>query len=87
MVDLRLVPDQRFKITSLWAFVADDPEQGEGLVAYSSSEMGGAVLPAIGADQTRVEDLLPMMSDLAKQVSFPITLVQFTVREDIEVVK
>jgi hypothetical protein len=72
-----------FKITSIHAYVAVDPEDGdEGIMAFSS---GLGMLPMIAADKTRLDELRPTAEMLAKQGGIEVRLVRFDVCTVVEV--
>lgn len=72
-----------YKITELYAFVADHDGNGdEGII---SIEIGGIAMPLIGADKTRVE----LLRHYAKQATAmdgtkAVKLVKFSHREELE---
>lgn len=68
-------------IKELWAFISD--EDGEGVAAFLGPD--GIWMPMVAADQTRVDSLRPMASELAKRSGVSVTLAKFSIREDVEV--
>jgi len=54
-----------FKIERLYAFIATDPEDGdEGVMAFSTQD--GLMLPMIGADMDRVDQLRSIADGISK---------------------
>lgn len=74
-----------FKITTLHAFIATEPDGTEGIVGALLPN--GTWSPFIGADQARVESLRPVAQEIQKRAGCPMVLAKFSVREDIEEVK
>lgn len=72
--------EKGFKITSLKAFLAEDQDGTEGVVAQFIPGMG--MMPFVGADDARIESLRPFVKKMADKVK--IKLVKFSVREDLE---
>lgn len=78
--------DSHFRIEKITAFTAVDPlDDAEGLVGFKMPT--GDWMPMVGADEKRVEDLRGNAQEIANVTGKPITLVQFSVREDIETIK
>jgi hypothetical protein len=72
-----------FKIESIWAFLATHPDdQDEGIVALMTPN--GGAMPAIAADQERLDLLRPRMRQLAEAMPNRIKLVRFDHRTDME---
>lgn len=70
-------------ILELYAFVAADG-LGEGLVAFNQ---GNTMYPMVGADAALVEDLKVFARNIAGATGRKITLVKFTQRTEMEVIK
>jgi hypothetical protein len=71
-------------VTELYAFVAvdgDDPED-EGIMAFAG--MNGMMIPMIGADMTRVEDLKPIAKSAADAAGFSYKILSFTLTGEID---
>ena len=72
-----------FRIESLCAYVAIDPDDAEGVTAFATAD---GWMPMVMADERRIRSLRPIAVDLAAQTGRPITLVRFSQREDLEVI-
>jgi hypothetical protein len=71
-----------FRIETLTAYVAVDPKDGdEGIIGHALSE--GTMMPLIGADAKRIEDLRPYAEQVAAATGQQIKLVRFSVREEL----
>lgn len=69
------------KIEEMYAFIADDTQQGdEGVVG---AKFGDQWLPFVGADMAMVEKLRPVAQKMQEASGKPIHLVKFTHREDL----
>lgn len=65
----------RFRITTLWAFVAiDAADDEEGICAQL---VGDTWMPMIGADEKRLEQLRPIADRMAKIAGAKIQLIRF----------
>jgi hypothetical protein len=69
------------KITELYAWIATEPDGGEGVCAAATTE---GWLPMIGADMDRMRSLRPAAELAHKVNNAPIRLVRFSTREDLE---
>jgi hypothetical protein len=67
------------KINEMYAFICDEPD-GEGIPAVS---MGPMMMPLVGADMTRIDSLREHAQLVADQSGRKITLVKFSVREEL----
>lgn len=67
-------------ISQMFAFVAT-AEMGEGVAAML---VGDTFMPLIGADQARVDSLRQMAQVVADRSGQPLTLLRFSVREELE---
>jgi hypothetical protein len=65
------------KIERLYAWVATEPDGGEGVC---SMLLGGVQMPLIGADMARVESLAPHAALVARMSGYPVRLVEFSTR-------
>jgi len=70
------------RIETIYAWVATEPDGGEGIVA--SNFGGGTMYPLIGADTERIESMREEALRIAKLTGFPIKLVEFTARRELE---
>ena len=72
------------KIETIYAFIATEKEpDDEGIVAM---RIGGNWIPLVAADEERVDSLRPIAQNIAKITRKKITLAEFKVREDVEVI-
>lgn len=78
------LPDKTFfKIDAIYAFIADHPGSGEGIMGFLPP--GHTVfLPMIGADLERVKDLKPIADGISKAHGIPYKIYKFTEREVFE---
>lgn len=72
------------RITEMYAFVVVDNDGTEGVPAFR--DVSGMVLPMMGADTARAESLKPIAAAMARQLGKSMTLLRFTVREEVEVI-
>jgi hypothetical protein len=70
------------RIDELFAFIASDAN-GEGLPAF---QHGHLMMPLVCADKARVDSLREKAREIAKASGNKITLVRFSLREEIEVI-
>ncbi len=75
--------DGQDRINELFAFVVIDADGTEGVPAFESN---GVLHPMVGADLARAEALLPMARRAARELGRPVTLLRFTVREQLRVI-
>jgi len=64
------------KIEKLYAWVATEPDGGEGVCAMSIPSLGGMV-PLVGADRARIESLRPHAAAVRTATGFPVRLKVF----------
>ena len=75
-------------IDALYAWVATEPDGGEGLCAASlPSPVNGRMMmmPLIGADLDRIKSLRDYAEMTRKLTGYPVRLVRFSRRDDLEV--
>ena len=72
------------KITEMYAFIAEDSHEDEGIVAM---KVGNMMMPMVGGDMARIESLRPIAENIARIYGQKIILVKFTNRIDIEEIK
>ena len=72
------------KITEMYAFIAEEGPEDEGIVAM---KVGNTFMPLVGADMDRVESLRPIAVNMANIYKTKITLAKFTTRTDLEEIK
>ncbi len=68
-------------IDALYVWVATEPNGDEGVVAASIGEM---MMPLVGADIDRVKSLRRFAEMARRESGYPIHLVRFFGREDLE---
>lgn len=71
------------KITELYAFIAEEGPDDEGVVAM---KLGDTWLPMVGGDMNRMESLRPVATEIADRTGQRITLAKFSTRTDVEVI-
>ena len=69
------------RIERIFAFIAEENPQDEGIVAM---KMGAAWMPLVGADMARVESLRPIAEDIAKVTGKTVKLIVFETRKELE---
>jgi len=68
-------------IDAIYAWIATEPDGGEGVC---SAQMGNMHMPLVGADMDRIKSLR-RFAEIAHQFSgYPVRLVRFSKREDLE---
>lgn len=72
-----------FKIGALWAFVAVHDDGDEGIIGVLGPR---GWVPAVAADQERLDLLRPQMREIARNFPREIKLVKFHQREDVETI-
>jgi hypothetical protein len=66
-------------IASLWAFLSIDKDGDEAVCGMA---FNGGWLALVAADQKRVDQLMPIATEMAKHSGMTIKLVEFTTRID-----
>jgi len=74
-------PNYLGRIDAIWMVLSVD-DGGEGVVA---APIGGLTLPLVAADKRRLELIVPIARQVAKQFGKITRLVKFTKREDVEI--
>lgn len=69
------------KINKLYAFIATEPDGGEGIVAFQNPK-DGMYMPMVGADRARVESFKDKAQQIGEQLGCDIKLVEFDNRID-----
>jgi hypothetical protein len=72
------------KIDSLYAWIATGPNGDEFVVGAAIPELGGMV-PLVGANRARIESLRSYAELTRKTCGYPVRLVRFLARADLEV--
>lgn len=75
-----------FRIETLTAFVAIDPEDNSEGVVSMVNPATGIHEPLIGADEERIRCQRPYAEQVAKQAGIEVKLVRFGQREELEVI-
>jgi len=70
-------PNTGQKIERLYAWIATEPDGGEGVC---SMQLGDMHMPLIGADTARIESLAPQAAMIARTSGYPVRLVEFSTR-------
>jgi hypothetical protein len=68
-------------IDALYAWVATEPDGGEGVCA---ALIGNTMYPLVGADIDRVTSLREYAAEARRVSGYPVRLVRFSRREDLE---
>jgi hypothetical protein len=74
-------PGRGQKIKALYAWVATEPDGGEGV---ASVQLGGVHMPMVGADMDRIKSLRPHAELVRRATGYPVRLIRFAMREDLE---
>jgi len=70
-----------FKITTLTAFVAIDPENGdEGVMGFKTNN---GWIPLVCADEARIKQMLPIAEQISSETGTKYRILQFSTREDV----
>jgi len=69
----------------MFAFIAKDKNGDEGIPAWLDTK-SGSWFPLVGADWARVDSLKALAKELTKGTDTKITLVEFSVRKDLETI-
>ena len=65
--------------------MAEEGKDDEGIVAFSG--WGALMMPMVAADSKRVDSLKLMAQSIANLTRKRITLIKFSVREDVETIE
>lgn len=81
MTEIHSPPNQQLRIDEVWLFVSTD-ETGEGICA--GPLMGpGSLVPLIAADEARLNSLIPVAQQIAKQSGKSIKLIKMSQRTEL----
>jgi hypothetical protein len=75
------------RITEMYAFIClDEKDDAEGIPAIEGPFVDGknTFMPLVAADRERVDALMPMVREMAKETKRNIRLVKFSTMETIE---
>ena len=73
------------KIERLYAWIATEPDGGEGVTAHNVVIAGREMMaPLVGADKARIESYRSHARDVARLSKCPVRLVEFSVRTVLE---
>lgn len=72
-----------YVITDIYAFIAVHADGDEAIPAHS---MGNILMPLVGADLTRLQQLRPVAEKVARQSGKQVKLVRFTTRTELDVI-
>ena len=70
------------KIKRMYAFVAEEEPGEEGVMGMQMGD--GAWIPLVGADMTRIEQLIPIADRIAAISNMPYKIIKFRIEEVIE---
>jgi len=70
-------------IDQMYAYIVMDDDDTEGIPAFMN---GNTAMPMVGADMDRIASLDPIAQQLATEIGKKITLVRFSVREEVKVI-
>lgn len=73
--DTRWNPRSGQRIERLYAWVAAEPDGGEGIVARHIEGFGW--MPLVGADRARIESYRAIAEDIARDKGYPVRLKVF----------
>lgn len=73
------------KIDQLFAFLAVDAEGNEGVMAYFDPP-NNRWMPLVGADLAKVDQIRPIVEEMAKAANIKATLAVFSERKNMEVI-
>jgi hypothetical protein len=68
-------------IDALYAWVATEPDGGEGVC---SAQIGEIHMPLVGADIDRIKSLRDYAELVRRATGYPVRLLRFSRREDLE---
>jgi len=71
------------RISEVFAFIADNGEEGEGVVGKF---MGDIFMPFVAADAARLESLRPLAKEIATKTGKTVKIIRLTAREEIETI-
>lgn len=73
------------RINEMFAYVVIDDDGTEGVPSFLAKN--GVAMPMMGADLARADSLMPIARRLAVELGKPLTLLRFTVREQVKVLE
>lgn len=80
--DSKWRPGRGQAIGALYAWIATEPDGGEGLC---SAQIGDTHMPLIGADMDRIKSMRPAAEAVRRASGYQVRLVRYGRREDLEV--
>lgn len=69
-------------IDAIYAWVATDPDGGEGICSF---QLGDTHMPLVGADMDRIKSLRRFAESVRRISGYPVRLVRFGSRDDLEI--
>lgn len=72
-----------FRVSEIWAFIARDDDGDEGVIAIPT---GLGIMPAVAADQARLDSLRPYAQTAARVRGRDVRLVRFSHMTEVEVI-
>jgi hypothetical protein len=78
-------PNKRgHKVESIWVFISVGEDGDEGVVA---APIGGALMPLVASDETRLHLYIPVAERIATQTGMTIKLIKLGTREEIRIIE
>lgn len=71
-----------FKIKTIHAFIATEDDGTEGIIGMQTPD---GWMPFVAADSDRLESLRPYAIEIAKAAGTRVTIAEFSIRKDVEV--
>jgi len=76
-------PGQGQAINAMYAWVVTEADGGEGVAGMSIPGLG--MVPLVGADMDRIKSLRSYAEQVRKMTGYPVRLVRFSRRDDLEI--
>lgn len=74
------------KLAELYAFTASDQEGNESIVGFAHPQDPRVMVPLVAQSREGMEQFRPFAEKLAEAMKAPVSLVRFTVRENVETI-
>lgn len=72
------------RIEKMYAFIVVDHDNTEGIPAFPLPN--GTIMPMVGADRARLDDLRPIAEEFARQRGLSVEVVVFTTRMHVDTI-
>ncbi len=72
-------------IEALYAWVATEPDGGEGILGAHLPGTGTLIMPLVGADIERIRSLRTYAEMIRGKLGYPVRFIRFSQRDDLEV--